>query len=65
MPLVSLLSSDHAETQEAAVRALLEIATQSEARDAVVRKLVAVLDVRNAAAQMKSCEVHREIAFYL
>ena len=56
-PLVELLGSDSADTQEHAVGALLYLASQDAAsRNAVVQRLVAVLDLRNAAAQMKSAE---------
>ena len=56
-PLVDLLGSDSQETQEHSVGALLHLASQDVAsRNAVVLKLVAVLNLRNAAAQMKAAE---------
>lgn len=56
-PLVKLLGSDSKETQEHAVGALLYLASQDEeSRNAVVKRLVAVLNARNAGAQMKSAE---------
>ena len=56
-PLVDLLGCDNVETQEHAVGALLNLASHDEeSRNAVVKKLVAVLDIRNAAAQMKAAE---------
>ena len=56
-PLVELLGSDSSDTQEQAVGALLYLASHDIAsRNAVVERLVALLDVRNAAAQMKSAE---------
>ena len=56
-PLVGLLGSEIVETQEHSVGALLHLASHDEeSRNAVVKKLVAVLDIRMAAAQMKSAE---------
>jgi len=56
-PLVELLGSDLVSTQEHAVGALLYLASQDVgSRNAVVQRLVAVLDLRNAAAQMKAAE---------
>lgn len=56
-PLVDLLGTDSTETQEHAVGALLSLASQdANSRNAVVQRLVAVLDMRNAAAQMKAAE---------
>ena len=56
-PLVELLGTDSTETQEHAVGALLYLGSHDEAsRNAVVKRLVAVLDMRNAAAQLKSAE---------
>lgn len=55
--LVSLLGSDSTETQVHSVGALLHLASNDEdSRTAVVQRLVALLDLRNAAAQMKACE---------
>lgn len=53
-PLVGLLGSESMETQEHAVGALLSLASHVESRNAVVKRLVAVLDTRNAAAQMRA-----------
>lgn len=54
-PLVSLLGSDTKETQEHATSALLYLASHDEeSRNAVVKKLVVVLDARNAAAQLQA-----------
>ena len=57
-PLVDLLGSDSSDTQEHAVGALLSLASSAgnDQRNAVVEKLVGLLDVRNAAAQMKAAE---------
>ena len=56
-PLVNLLGSDSKETQEHSVGVLLSLASHDDAsRTAVVKRLVAVLDARNAAAQMKAAE---------
>ena len=56
-PLVELLGSDSTATQEHAVGALLHLASKDESsRNEVIKRLVAVLDMRNAAAQMKSAE---------
>ena len=56
-PLIDLLGSDSTETQEHAVGALLHLASNDVAsRNAVVQRLVAVLALRNAAAQMKATE---------
>ena len=56
-PLVALLGSDSAETQEHSVGALLFLASHDEeSRNAVVKRLTMVLDARNAAAQMKAAE---------
>ena len=56
-PLVNLLASDYEETQNHAVRALLNISSPNlENRNAVVRPLVALLQVRNATAQMKAAQ---------
>ena len=56
-PLVTLLGSDSKETQAHAVGALLYLASHDEeSRNAVVRQLVIVLDVRNAGAQLKAAE---------
>ena len=55
-PLVDLLASDSSATQEHAVGALLFLASHEQSRNAVVKRLVAVLDVRNAGAQMKAAE---------
>jgi len=54
VPLVVLLGSHSVETQEHAVGALLFLASQDVG--AVVEKIVAVLELRNAAAQMKAAE---------
>ena len=55
--LVELLGSESPETQKHAVGALLSLgANDEESRNAVVKANVGVLDVRNAAAQMKACE---------
>ena len=57
VPLVSLLGSDSIETQKHSVGALLFLAASDEvSRNAVVDRLVHVLDLRSAAAQMKSAE---------
>ena len=62
-PLIDLLGSDDTETQKHAVGALLHLASQDMAsRNAVVQRLVAVLSLRNAAAQMKSAEALAVIA---
>ena len=53
-PLVQLLGSDSMETQGHATGALLFLATHPECRNAVVRRLVQVLDLRNANAQMRA-----------
>ena len=53
-PLVGLLGSDNMETQEFAVGALLCLASHVESRNAVIKRLVAVLDARNASAQMRA-----------
>lgn len=53
-PLVSLLGSENMETQEHSVGALLHLASHIDCRNAVVRRLVAVLDLRNASAQMRA-----------
>ena len=55
-PLVSLLASDSPETQEHAVGALLFLASNDEGArlTSVVRRLVGVIDARNASAQMKA-----------
>ena len=56
-PLVNLLGSDLTDTQNFAVGALLHIgAHDEESRIATIRRLVGVLDVRNAAAQVKAAE---------
>lgn len=56
-PLVDLLGSDTTETQEHAVGCLLSLASHDvESRNSVVKRLVGVLDMRNAAAQMKAAE---------
>jgi len=56
-PLVDILGSDSAETQEHAVASLLYLASHDgETCNAVVKRLVAVLDMRSAAAQMKAAE---------
>lgn len=52
-PLIQLLGSDLHETQQHSVGALLHLAANDDsARNAVVKKLVGVLEQRNAAAQM-------------
>ena len=62
-PLVTLLGSESKETQEHAVSALLYLSANDEsARNAVIGHLVAVLDERNAAAQMKAAEALYTIA---
>ena len=53
-PLVVLLGCESSETQEHAVEALLYVATHVECRNAVVRRLVSVLDLRNAHAHMRA-----------
>ena len=54
-PLVNLMGSESEETQDHAVRALLNISLPNvENRNAVVRPLVAMLEVRNATAAMKA-----------
>ena len=53
-PLVSLLGSDSMETQAHSVGALLYLASHVECRNAVIRRLVNVLDERNANAQMRA-----------
>jgi vacuolar protein 8 len=56
-PLANLLGSDARETQEHAVGALLFLASTDEGwRDAVIKCLIGVLDVRSAAAQVKAAE---------
>ena len=55
-PLAGLLGSNSKETQVHAVGTLLHLASNRDARNAVVERLVGVLHVRNAAAQMKACE---------
>ena len=56
-PLVDLLGCPSTETQRHAKGALLYVASENEAsRNAVVQRLVGVLDARSAAAQMKACE---------
>ena len=56
-PLVYLLGSESQETQVHAVGALLYLASHDEdSRNAVVKRLVEVLEARNAAAQMKAAE---------
>ena len=57
VPLVALLGSDSVETQEHAVGALLHLASHDVgSRNAVVGRLVAVLSMRNATAQMKAAQ---------
>ena len=53
-PLVTLLGSESMETQEHSVGALLYLATHVDCRNAVVRRLVTVLDLRNANAQLRA-----------
>lgn len=53
-PLVTLLGSESMETQEHAEWALLYLAMHAECRNAVVRRLVQVLDMRNANAQLRA-----------
>ena len=55
-PLANLLGSESDKSQNWAQGALLNIAVAQENRTAVVKPLVELLDVRNAAAQMKSAE---------
>jgi len=55
-PLVALLGSESEATQLYAQSALLNIAMVPANRAAVVKPLVELLSVRNAAAQMKSAE---------
>ena len=56
-PLVDILGSDSADTQEHAVGALLSLASHDvNSRNAVVKKLIAVLDLRSATAQMNAAE---------
>jgi len=56
-PLVDILGSDSAATQEHAVGALLSLASHDiDSRNAVVRRLIAVLDLRNALSQMNAAE---------
>ena len=62
-PLVELLGSDAEETQEHSVGALLHLASQDVgSRNAVVRRLVAVLTQRRAAAQLKAAEALSALA---
>ena len=62
-PLVNLLGSESKESQNHAVGALLYLAANDEeSRNMVISCLVAVLDVRNAAAQLKSAEALGMIA---
>lgn len=56
-PLAALLGSPLKEVQEQSVGALLYLASNDKvSRNAVVERLVAVLHVRNAAAQMKAAK---------
>jgi len=55
-PLAVLLGSETEESQLYALGALLNIAMAQENRTAVVKPLVDLLEVRNAAAQMKAAE---------
>ena len=55
-PLVGLLGSESLETQASAVTALLCLASHPESRDTVVQRLVAVLEGRDTAAQLKASE---------
>ena len=56
-PLVHLLGSENETTQDHAVRALLNISSpHMDNRNAVVRPLVHLLEVRNALASMKSAQ---------
>ena len=56
-PLIDLLGSDTAETQEHTVGVLLHLASHDiTSRNAVVRRLVSVLTLRNAAPQLKATE---------
>lgn len=55
-PLVSLLGSESAETQESAVTALLCLASHASSRTVVVKRLVAALEDRNTASQLKAAE---------
>lgn len=56
-PLIKLLGSDSKETQTHSVGVLLSLASHDEdSRNAVVKRLVAILEVRNATAQMKAAE---------
>ena len=56
-PLAMLLGSSSKEMQEHAVGALLYLASNAKvSRNAVVERLVAMLHVRNAAAQMKAAK---------
>ena len=54
LPLVQLLGAESAETQDFAVSALLSLASHPESRNAVVKRLVAVLDSRNSATQLRA-----------
>jgi vacuolar protein 8 len=54
LPLVQLLGAESVETQDFAVSALLSLASHPESRNAVVKRLVAVLDSRNSAAQLRA-----------
>ena len=56
-PLVSLLASNSSETQQHSVGALIHLASHDEhSRNAVVKRLVLVLEQRSAGAQMKAVE---------
>ena len=60
--LAALLGSESEESQLYARGALLNIAVAQENRVAVVNSLVGLLEVRNAAAQMKSAESLAKLA---
>jgi len=55
-PLTALLGSDHAETQESAMAALLCMASHPDSRTTVVQRLVGVLLGKNTAAQLKAAQ---------